>query len=96
MVACFTFQSDEVEICFNELHICGACGQVEEQNILSLCLELVKVGGYDFPHPCYGPQNSHLFFKRPLVDTEFDMPALKVCDNDSFTVSTLCWTLPIV
>jgi hypothetical protein len=41
---------------------------------LSLSLELIKVGGYDFHHPCDGPQNSHLFFKQPLVDTVFDLP----------------------
>jgi hypothetical protein len=28
---------------------------------------------HDFPHPCDGLQNNHLFLKRPLADTVFDM-----------------------
>jgi hypothetical protein len=45
----------------------------ETKNIsLSSSLELVKVGGYDFPHPCVGLQNNHFFFKWPLADTDFD------------------------
>jgi hypothetical protein len=42
----------------------------KEKRILSLSLQLVKVGGYD------GPRNRHLFFKRPIVDIEFDMPGI--------------------
>jgi hypothetical protein len=54
-----------------------ACGRTEEQKyILSLSLGLVKIVTYDFPHPCGGPQNSHLFLKWPVVDIEFDMPVL--------------------
>jgi hypothetical protein len=30
---------------------------------------------YDFPHPCDGPRNWYLFFKLPVVDSEFDMLA---------------------
>jgi hypothetical protein len=29
-----------------------------------------------FPHSCNGPGNSRLRFKRPLVDSGFDMTAL--------------------
>lgn len=28
------------------------------------------------PTTCDGPRKSHLFFKLPFVDTEFDMPVL--------------------
>jgi hypothetical protein len=50
--------------------------QTNEKYILSLSLDL---GGYDFPHPCDGPRSSHLFLKRPLIDTESDMPDLCSC-----------------
>jgi hypothetical protein len=43
---------------------------MNEKCILILSLELVKVDGYDFPHPCNSSR-----FKRPLADTEFDMAA---------------------
>jgi hypothetical protein len=47
--------------------------------ILGLSLEFVKVGGYDCPHPCDGPRNNRIFFfKRPLVDIEFDKRALSL------------------
>jgi hypothetical protein len=48
-----------------------------EKYILSLSLELVKVSGYGFPHPCEGLPNSHLFFNRPLVNTDFNIPDLQ-------------------
>jgi hypothetical protein len=34
--------------------------QRNEKYILSLSMELVKIGGYDFPGPRDGPQNSPL------------------------------------
>jgi hypothetical protein len=43
-------------------------------------LELIEVGNYDFPNPCDGPQNGHLFLKRPLADIVFDMPGLHNSD----------------
>jgi hypothetical protein len=58
--------------------------------MLSLSLELVKVGGYDFPQPCDGPRNSY-FFKRPSVVTEFDMSAkyrLSFCGFNFVVVKT--------
>jgi hypothetical protein len=54
--------------------LCTLVGkQRSEKYILSLSLELVKMGSYDFSHPCDDPQNSQVFFKLSLVDTEFDM-----------------------
>jgi hypothetical protein len=47
--------------------------QRNKKYILNLSMELVKVDGYDFPHPFDGSRNSHLFFKRPLGDIQFDM-----------------------
>jgi hypothetical protein len=45
-------------------HLCVVVGkQRNEKYTLSLRLELVKVGGYDFPHPCDDQQNSHIFFE---------------------------------
>jgi hypothetical protein len=62
-------------MCLNEIHICICLWEKRNENyILSFSLELIKVGGYYFPHPCDGPRSSHLFCKQPLVDTEFDMP----------------------
>jgi hypothetical protein len=53
-----------------------ACGKIEDKKyILSLSLELVKVGGYDFPTHVMVP-GSYLFSKRTLVDTEFDIPGI--------------------
>jgi hypothetical protein len=49
---------------------------MNEKYVLSLSLELVKVVGYDFPHLFDNPSESHLFFKWPLVDTEFDISNL--------------------
>jgi hypothetical protein len=71
-----------MEMCFNEIQIC-VCLWEKKRNgkILSLGLELVKVGGYDFPHPGDGPRNSHVFFKRPL---EFDMPALVMLASEGW------------
>jgi hypothetical protein len=47
----------------------SACGKIEKRkkHILSLSLELVEVSCYDFPHPCDGPLNNHLFCKQALV-----------------------------
>jgi hypothetical protein len=44
----------------------------KEKYVLSL--ELVKVGGYDFPHPYDGPWNSHLISKWTSIDTEIYIP----------------------
>jgi hypothetical protein len=33
--------------------------------IFSKSLELVNVGGYDFPRPCDDPRNRHLFLSGP-------------------------------
>jgi hypothetical protein len=41
-------------------------GVIRTNNTLILSFELVKVGGYDFPHPCDSPRNSHLSIQRPL------------------------------
>jgi hypothetical protein len=50
-------------------------GKIEERKIhLKFKLGISKVAGYDFPHPRDGLWNSHLFFKQPLVDTEFNLP----------------------
>jgi hypothetical protein len=64
----FIFQLNKVEMGSNEIHIlCVFLGKLKnEKCMLSLSLELVEVGGYGLPHPCDGPRNSHLFFKRPL------------------------------
>lgn len=46
---------------------------------LRLSLELVEVGDCDFATRC---RDSHLFFKQPIVDVEFDMPliqSVKLC-----------------
>jgi hypothetical protein len=52
-----------------------ACKKIDERKVISsLSLELVKVGGYDFTHPCDGPRKSRRFFKWSLVDIELDMP----------------------
>jgi hypothetical protein len=51
--------------------------KAEEQKLaffVSLNLELVKVGGYDFPTHVMAPGND--LFKRLLPDTEFDMAAI--------------------
>jgi hypothetical protein len=50
--------------------------KMNEKYILSLSLELVKVGSYD-PLPEGWPPEQPPLFKWPLVDTKFDMPALK-------------------
>jgi hypothetical protein len=61
-----------------------ACGKIEERkNIASLSVEFVKVGRYDFPYSYYGPQNSYLSFKQPLVDTEFDMADVPHVEMDA-------------
>jgi hypothetical protein len=67
----------KVEMCVNEIHIrVVLVGKYRNEiYILSLSLELAKVGGYDFPHPCDDPQNSRLYFKGPIGDIEFDMYA---------------------
>jgi hypothetical protein len=44
--------------------------------MLSLNLELVKVGGYDFLTHVMAPGTVIVFSKLPLVETEFDMPTL--------------------
>lgn len=55
-----------------------ACEEIKEQKLhLQLKPGINEVGNYNFPHPCDGSWNSHLFFKRPLVDTDFDMPAIR-------------------
>jgi hypothetical protein len=43
-------------------------------------LRLTKVGGYYFPQP-FGPRNSHLLFKLPLVDSEFDLKWSLMCSG---------------
>jgi hypothetical protein len=48
-----------------------------KKKILILRLEFVKMGRYDCPQPRDGARNSHLYFKRPSVDTEFDTPGLQ-------------------
>jgi hypothetical protein len=43
-----------------------ACGRKEKQKkylLLLLELQIHKLSGYDFPYPCHGLWNSHLFFK---------------------------------
>jgi hypothetical protein len=74
----FIFQINKVKMCLNEIYICVCLWENRgmKKFILSLSLELVKVGSYHFPCPCDGPQNSYLFFKQPLVDTEFDKPVV--------------------
>jgi hypothetical protein len=66
------------KMCFNETHFCVCLWE----NVFSVSLELVKVGGYDFSHPCDPPPppQSHLFFKRPLVDIVFDIPVSRFCE----------------
>jgi hypothetical protein len=54
-------------------------GKIEERKILKLIFKLVKVGGFDFPTyvlPPPPPPKVTPFFKRPLVDIQFDMPDL--------------------
>jgi hypothetical protein len=58
-------------MCFDKIRIRALWENKETKNILSLSLESVNVGSYDFAHPCDGLQNSHLLFKWPLLDTEF-------------------------
>jgi hypothetical protein len=95
-----------MEICFNEVHICVCLWN--KKYILSLRFKLVKVGGYDFLRPCDGHWNSHLFYKRSLVDTEFDKPGVEVdrrtdldyCINHLFMlpvrVRNSSWILQVV
>jgi hypothetical protein len=43
-----------------------ACGKINERKIiLNLSLDLVKVGGCDFPHPCDSPLKSPRLFRGP-------------------------------
>jgi hypothetical protein len=42
-------------------------GKEEEEIYPQLKLRVTKVDGYDFPHPCDDPRNSHLFLKQPLI-----------------------------
>jgi hypothetical protein len=55
--------------------------------ILSLRLQSVMTGGFDFSHPCEGPRNLHPSFKQPLVDTVWHVwPHFlhkTVCENRS-------------
>jgi hypothetical protein len=53
----------------SEIHICICLWGKwrNEKYILNVSLKFVEVGSYDFPYPCDG------LFKRPLVDTEFDL-----------------------
>jgi hypothetical protein len=45
-------------MCLSEIHISMCLWEnIEKRNVLSLSLELVKVGGYGFPHP-YGTVTS--------------------------------------
>lgn len=50
---------------------------------VSFPTSIIKEDGYDFSHPYDCPRNSHLFFKLPLADTEFDIPVVL------YTVSTM-------
>jgi hypothetical protein len=76
-----------MEMCLNEIHICVLVRkQRNEKYILSLNLELVNVGGYDFP--------THVMasFKKPLVDTELWRACLRssqvfIWQSDSSLVS---------
>jgi hypothetical protein len=81
-------------MCFTEIHVCVCLwGENRKEScILSLNLKLIKVGGYDFPTYVMAP-GSFLFFKRPFVDTECDMPCVK---TDSGAHSAFCavGTLP--
>jgi hypothetical protein len=55
-------------MCFNEIYIilCALVGKWKiKKYILSLSLELLKVGGYDFPQPHDYPRNSGLFLSGP-------------------------------
>jgi hypothetical protein len=54
------------------IFVCARTKIDERKVISSFCLELVKVGGYDFINHCDGPDESPLF-KRPLLDIELDM-----------------------
>jgi hypothetical protein len=56
-------QLNKVEVYFIEIDICVFEGKQRSKKCkLSLTLELVKVGGYDFPTHVMAPRNSHLFF----------------------------------
>jgi hypothetical protein len=57
---------------------------------LNLSLELVKVGFYDFPYSCDGSLKNHLLFKRPLADTDFDMPALEEHSASTLNMKAAC------
>jgi hypothetical protein len=60
-------------------YLCVLVGETEERKyILSLSLKFVKIVCYNFPLPYDGLQNILLFYKRPVVDTEFDVPGLSL------------------
>jgi hypothetical protein len=55
-------------MCFSEIHICVCLW--ETGGTKNFSLEFVKVGGYDFSHPCDGPLDGHLFPKLLLADSD--------------------------
>jgi hypothetical protein len=59
---CFIFELKEVEMCSSENHI-YVCLRIDKERkyVLSLNLELVKIGGYNVPNPCDGTHNSPIF-----------------------------------
>jgi hypothetical protein len=55
---------------FFNSHPCGLVRKTEEgKYIVNLILDLISVGGYDFPHQCVGPWHSYLFFELPVGST---------------------------
>lgn len=53
--------------------------------VLNLRLELVEVGDYEFSHPRDGTGYSQLYFKRLLLNTEFDRRGLCELKINFFT-----------
>jgi hypothetical protein len=77
---CIIFHFNELEMCFNEINICVCLWENRGTKIypkLKLGISSLKVGGYDFLHPCDGPWNSHLFLKQPSLGIKSDMPGLQ-------------------
>jgi hypothetical protein len=67
-----------------------ACVKLEERKIYSkIKFGVSKVDGYDFTHPCDGPQNRYLFFKLPSVDIKFYMPVVQVMYKKVFIPSNI-------
>jgi hypothetical protein len=65
--------------CLNDIHICVCLWENRNKKyILSLSLELVNVGSYDFPHPSDALQNSQMALSRQLSDMHLKLEVIKI------------------